>query len=200
MFKHATAFFAPALLAIGLWGEPLSAAGLPDRQPKPHHAQCMAATLEGQVTGFSYNSKGDLHGVWLDAEIHVRFPPHEGWRVSEVLSVGSYIEVTGCWRGGPEGDAHLKAETITVPEAGQTLTIHKRGPRSARHPRPTPEYGRPAPVAPGHEHLAPPAPAPRHGRPDLRPPRHERPAPPAPKRQHPAPYTPGYERPAPPQP
>ncbi len=190
MFKHATAFFAPALLAIGLWGEPLSAAGLSEWQPKPRPAQCTAATIEGQVTGFSYNSKGDLHGVWLDAEVHVRFPPHEGWRVSEVLSVGSYLEATGCWRSGPKGDAHLKAETITVPEAGQTLMIHKRVPRSARHPHPMPEYGRPTPAAPGHEHLAPPPPAPRHGRP----------VPPAAERQHPAPYAPGYERPAPPQP
>lgn len=174
MFKWLTTLLAPTLLAVGLWGEPLSAVASPEIRPRDPHAHCHAAAVEGQVVAFAYNSKGHFHGFWLDADVHVRFPPRERWRVSEVVAVGSYVEVEGCWHVGPEGDAHLKAETIVALDSGQSLTIHKPGPRSVRHPRPIPGYKRPAPP-PGQDHFAPPAP--RYGRPAPPPPRYERPAP-----------------------
>ncbi len=174
MFKWSTALLAPTLLAVGLWGEPLSAVASPEIRSRVPHAPCHAAAMEGQVVAFTYNSRGHFHGFWLDADVHVRFPPHERWRVSEAVSVGSYVEVEGCWHVGPEGNTQLKAETIAALDSGQLLTIHKPGPRSVRHPRPMPGYERPAPPS-GQDHFAPPAP--RHGRPAPPPPRYERPAP-----------------------
>jgi nucleotide-binding universal stress UspA family protein len=88
------------------------------------------ATISGTVSNWTTNHAGDAHGLLLEDGTEVRFPPHRGHEVADIISEGTEVEV----RGARKRD-HIHARRITNTLTGASLESHE-GPHDG--PRKTP--------------------------------------------------------------
>lgn len=110
-------------------------------------AACQTTSLNGSVASWSYNSKGGVHGFYLDSGVEVKFAPHEGASVDAILDVGSSTSVSGCLTTSPSGNTHLKATTITNTGSGASYTVGGTAPPPKGEGSPPPSDGPPPPPA-----------------------------------------------------
>lgn len=108
--------------------------------PPPTGARCQAVEVEGRVDRFQSNRHGEVDGFVLTDRTDVRFPPHEGGRVEDVVDEGSRVSVRGCDEAGPDGrDPHVRATEIRNEDTDRSVTIDDRpAPPPGRHVRPRP--------------------------------------------------------------
>lgn len=103
-----------AILCItmcGIWAiSPRTAQAQP--APPPAFSDT-PVTVTGSVTAFKYTRRGEVDGFYLDNGTEVRFPKHRAWEVTQVVAVGSSVQVDGIQHFGRRGDIHVKAQVIT---------------------------------------------------------------------------------------
>lgn len=135
--------------------------------PRPPHARgprpgAAGPPMEasGVVAELSVNPHDDVDGFTLEDGTVVKFPPHQGAKLAELVAVGAKVEVKGRRHETPHGDVHLHADRITVANTGESL--QRDEPRDRPLP-PPPHAGGPrehglhdrdaAPAAPPHEEI-----------------------------------------------
>ena len=87
-----------------------------------------AMSARGVVKSFHENPKGDVDGLTLEDGTEVRFPPHLGKKITEMLAKGDEAQVVGRKHTGPKGDAHVRADTIKNVKSGDMLDVKKSPP------------------------------------------------------------------------
>ncbi|WP_322488811.1 hypothetical protein [Chloroflexus sp.] len=96
---------------FGMWAISPRAA---HAQPAPPPAfSDTPVTVTGSVTAFKYTRRGEVDGFYLNDGTEVRFPKHRAWEVTQVVTIGSSMQVDGIQRFGRWGDIHVKAQVIT---------------------------------------------------------------------------------------
>jgi nucleotide-binding universal stress UspA family protein len=76
--------------------------------------------LSGVVREWRQNPHGETDGLSLEDGVEVRFPPHKGSEVRQVINEGALIEASGAWHG-----RHLHAYNITNVDSGVSVEAHK---------------------------------------------------------------------------
>ena len=126
--------------------EPTQVALAPER-PEPPKKEARdaeaAATLRGKVKSFHENPKGVADGLTLEDGTEVRFPPHLGDRVAEIISVSDEVSIVGRKHTGPKGDSHVRAESISNVRSKRSVDASaspaNKGPGRAE-PKPAPAH------------------------------------------------------------
>ena len=80
-------------------------------------------TIRGTVRSFTTAPKGETHGLILDNDTEVRFPPHLGDKVKAVVGKGDRVRVTGRAKTGPKGDTNFHATSITNLDTSKSFEI-----------------------------------------------------------------------------
>ncbi|GIV87525.1 MAG: hypothetical protein KatS3mg055_0043 [Chloroflexus sp.] len=95
----------------GIWAiAPRSVQAQPARPPAFSDTPVV---VTGSVTAFKYTRRGEIDGFYLNDGTEVHFPKHRAWEVTQVVAVGSSVQVDGVQRFGRRGDIHVKAQVIT---------------------------------------------------------------------------------------
>ena len=93
-----------------------------------------SATQEGTVSAFRKNHHDDIDGLMLEGGFEIRFPPHVGHKVADVISVGDTIEFQGGEKTRPKGETVFEAEFIRCGDAKiQVDHPHKKTPHKDGH-------------------------------------------------------------------
>lgn len=143
-------------LLLGSALVPIAAEAAPKKKSA---AACQTTSLNGSVAAWSYSSKGDMHGFYLDSGVEVKFAPHEGASVDAILDVGSSASVSGCLTTSPSGNTHLKATTITNADTGASYSVGGTAPPPKGTGSPPPPSDGSPPPPPPSDGSPPPPPA-----------------------------------------
>ncbi|WP_448337739.1 hypothetical protein [Chloroflexus aurantiacus] len=79
--------------------------------------------LQGQVVNYTYSRSGRIDGFVLTTGDEVRTPPHLSATISNMIPVGSPVQVSGVRKTGKYGDVHVKPDTITDLATGTVIVI-----------------------------------------------------------------------------
>ncbi|QHG88744.1 hypothetical protein ACCQ13_19520 [Xanthomonas sp. NCPPB 1638] len=82
----------------GPHAKPKPPAGKPPKLPKPQFTQ-----HAGTIARLLHGPHGQVHGVLLDDEVTVRFPPHAGAQFAKQLVVGKSLVAEGDTKATPHG-------------------------------------------------------------------------------------------------
>lgn len=106
----------------------------------PHEEQPMNAA--GKVTEYARNPHGDVDGLTLKDGTVVKFPPHQGRELQNLVAIGDKVTIEGRHHVTPRGEIHLHADQIEA--NGQTIVREgpKHGPKGPKHgPRAVDDHG-----------------------------------------------------------
>ncbi|MGC4005237.1 MAG: OB-fold nucleic acid binding domain-containing protein [Pirellulales bacterium] len=104
-------------------------------------------SARGTIVDFHVNRPGDVDGFELKDGTEVKFPPHQGVALKQLLSKGDEVRVEGRRHVTPKGDVHLHADTITTTDG---RTLERDEPRDRR---PSPDRAGPKVAEPPHEQI-----------------------------------------------
>lgn len=97
----------------------------------PRVSERYPETVHGLISQWTVNLHGDVDGFRLDTGFIVRFPPHHGNDVAEIVEDGAPVTVVGSWHVTPHGEEHISASSIessgvriSVDVAG--VSLHRR--------------------------------------------------------------------------
>lgn len=110
------------LLGIATLGELIWPANVVHARPGQSD---IPITVTGTVVSFKYAPRGEIDGFYLDSGIEVRTPKHWGWELSQIITVGSPVQVDGRQRIGRRGEIHVKAQVITNLTTNARLVIEE---------------------------------------------------------------------------
>jgi len=125
----------------GLWPELLAQEG----REKPAEVRKLVV-LEGAVEKLLTNDRNDVHGLKLATGEEVRFPPHVGKKVAELVKPGDQVTVKGHEARRPGGESVFEAEQIGKGE--ETIQVERPKP----HEGPMPPKGPKAHEKPMNAH------------------------------------------------
>ncbi|HWB00693.1 MAG TPA: hypothetical protein VG713_19500 [Pirellulales bacterium] len=117
-----------------------------NRPPAPHRERRSSRDAEpamnarGRVVELTVNRHGDSDGLLLDSGVEVKFPPHQGRQLRELVGRGDEVQVEGRRHQTPHGDFHLHADRITAIDSGRA--IERDDPEAARDRELRPEQDR----------------------------------------------------------
>jgi hypothetical protein len=97
--------------------------------------------VEGLVTEYARNPRGDIDGLILKDGTVVRFPPHQSREIQELIALGDTVTIQGRRHVTPRGENILHADRIEA----HGKTIEREGPKRG------PEKPKGGPNAPGRE-------------------------------------------------
>ncbi|NIK44578.1 hypothetical protein [Xanthomonas arboricola] len=109
--------------------KPKPSAGKPPKPQLTQHSGTIARLLHGP--------HGQVHGVLLDDEVTVRFPPHAGEDFAKQLVVGKTLVAEGDTRTTPHG-VLVHAHALGAKAASLKQIEHPHGP-GAHKPKPKPK-------------------------------------------------------------
>lgn len=112
-----------------------------DRPQPPHGPKGKAKgksekpmNASGAVKAFATNPHGAIDGLILDDDTVVKFPPHLGDALQELVDVGDKVQIEGRRHETPHGDLHLHADRVVAVASGKSLNRHGPGERSPAPP------------------------------------------------------------------
>jgi hypothetical protein len=101
----------------------------PPKKNGPRRGDEGTTTVRGIVKSFHESPKGDVDGLALEDGTEVRFPPHLGKQVTEIVALKDEIQIDGHKHTGPKGDTHLRADGIKNLKSDKSLAIDSPPPK-----------------------------------------------------------------------
>ncbi|KAB7769779.1 hypothetical protein [Xanthomonas maliensis] len=109
------------------------------KPPAPPAGKPQRTRHAGTIARLLHGPHGHVHGVLLDDDVTVRFPPHAGEQFARQLEVGKSLTVDGDSKDTPHG-VLIHAHALGGKTGTPTAIAAPRGPDGKPKPKPKPKH------------------------------------------------------------